>query len=47
VASDLDRALELCENAIIGAYQAGGSESESLHEWLVDVVGTEHASPLV
>jgi sulfate permease, SulP family len=47
VASDLDRALELCENAIIEAYQAGGSESESLHEWLVDVVGTEHASPLV
>jgi SulP family sulfate permease len=47
VASDLDRALELCENAIIEAYQPEASESESLHEWLVDAVGTEHASRLV
>src|SRR5260370_21115940 len=45
VASDLDRALELCENAIIEAYQPEASESESLHEWLVDAFGTEHAPP--
>jgi len=47
VASDLDRALELCENAIIEAYQAHGSESESLHEWLVEAVGAAHAPQLV
>jgi hypothetical protein len=44
--SDLDHALELCENAIVEAYQAPGNEAKSLQEWLIQVVGTEHAVPL-
>ena len=46
VASDLDHALELCEDAIIKADQPSGSETESLNDWLVHVVGSEHAAHL-
>ena len=46
VVSDLDHALEQCENAIIKAHQAPGSEARSLHAWLVQIVGAEHAHHL-
>ena len=46
VADDLDHALELCENAIIAAHQAPGGEARSLREWLVRMVGAEHAQQL-
>ena len=41
--SDLDHALEQCENAIINAHHAPGSEARSLLAWLVQMVGAEHA----
>ncbi len=43
---DLDRALELCENAIIDAYRAPGSETKSLRDWLAKVLDAEHAEYL-
>jgi sulfate permease, SulP family len=43
VMSDLDHALEQCENAIINAHHAPGSEARSLLAWLVQMVGAEHA----
>jgi SulP family sulfate permease len=43
VARDLNRALEQCEDKIIESYQAPGNEVEPLREWLVQVVGPEHA----
>ena len=43
VATNLDHALEQCEDTIIKAYQAPGTEAELLREWLVQVVGPEHA----
>ena len=47
VASDLDHALEQCEDTIIKAHQAPGTEAVSLHNWLVKVVGADHARYLV
>jgi SulP family sulfate permease len=47
VATDLDHALEQCEDTIIKAHQPVGTEAESLREWLVHVVGAEHAFHLV
>jgi SulP family sulfate permease len=46
VVSDLDHALEQCENEIIKAHRAPGSESRSLLAWLVQMVGAEHAHQL-
>src|SRR5262249_34560608 len=46
LASDLDRALELCEDAIIRAHQTSGTEAKSLRDWLVQVVGADHAPHL-
>jgi SulP family sulfate permease len=46
VIPDLDRALELCENAIIDAYRAPGSETKTLREWLSKVLDAEHAEHL-
>jgi SulP family sulfate permease len=46
VAHDLDRALEQCEDTIIKAYQAPGAEAEPMREWLVQMVGAEHARDL-
>ena len=43
VASDLDHALELCEDAIIRAHQTSGTEAQSLRDWLVQVVGADQA----
>ena len=39
VASDLDRALELCEQAIIEAHRAEVSDSRSLRAWLSEALG--------
>jgi sulfate permease, SulP family len=46
VAHDLDHALEQCEDTIIKAYQASGTEAEPMREWLVQVVGAEHSRDL-
>jgi SulP family sulfate permease len=46
VVGDLDRALELCEDAIIDAYRAPGSETRTLREWLGKVLDAEHAEYL-
>jgi len=42
VASDLDRALESCEQAIIETYRAEGDETQSLRAWLADALGNAH-----
>jgi SulP family sulfate permease len=39
VVPDLDRALESCENAIIGAHRAQGGETRSLRAWLSEALG--------
>jgi len=39
VAPDLDRALESCENAVIGAHRAPGGETRSLRAWLSEALG--------
>ena len=39
VVPDLDRALESCENAIIGAHRAQGGETQSLRAWLSEALG--------
>ncbi|MGD0334876.1 MAG: SulP family inorganic anion transporter [Xanthobacteraceae bacterium] len=39
VAPDLDRALESCENAIIGAHRAQGGETRPLRAWLSEALG--------
>jgi SulP family sulfate permease len=39
VATDLDRALESCEQRIINAYRAEGDAARSLHTWLSDALG--------
>jgi SulP family sulfate permease len=46
VVGDLDRALELCENAIIRAHETPGSDATSLREWLAQAVGAAHAQCL-
>jgi SulP family sulfate permease len=46
VVPDLDRALELCEDAIIDTYRAPDSETRTLHEWLSRVLSPEHAEYL-
>ncbi|MGH6741873.1 MAG: cyclic nucleotide-binding domain-containing protein, partial [Bradyrhizobium sp.] len=40
VAPDLDRALEVCEDAIIAAHRAEGTEMDSLRVWLVKALGS-------
>jgi sulfate permease, SulP family len=40
VASDLDRALESCEQAIIAAHEGKGSEARSLRVWLAEALGS-------
>ncbi len=47
VASDLDRALESCEDAIIAAHQVTGGELDSLRVWFGKALGSvEHAEAL-
>jgi sulfate permease, SulP family len=42
VASDLDRALESCEQAIIEAHRAHVTDSRSLRSWLSEALGDAH-----
>ncbi len=42
VASDLDRALESCEQAIIEAHRAEITDSRSLRAWLSEALGDAH-----
>jgi len=47
VASDLDRALEFCEQAVIEAHRAEGGDTRSLRAWLSDALGSaQHADRL-
>jgi sulfate permease, SulP family len=47
VASDLDRALEACEQDIIETHRAEGSDERSLRAWLSEALGSaEHADRL-
>jgi sulfate permease, SulP family len=47
VATDLDRALEACEESVIEAHQADGGDVRSLRAWLSDALGgPEHADRL-
>lgn len=47
IASDLDRALEACEQNIIDLYRAGAGDERSLRAWLTDALGSaEHADRL-
>ncbi len=47
VASDLDRALESCEDLIVAAHRGEGTESDSLRGWLGKALGSaEHADAL-
>src|SRR6185503_14038307 len=48
VATDIDHALESCERAVIAAHKAGGRETQTLHAWLSEAMGSaEHAHKLV
>jgi SulP family sulfate permease len=48
VATNLDRALESCEQAVIAAHRAGSDEAQTLHGWLSEALGgAEHADRLV
>src|SRR5262249_29505324 len=48
IAPNLDRALELCENAIIKAHQARDSEANTLREWFTEALASaEHADELI
>jgi SulP family sulfate permease len=40
VAPDLDRALEVCEDAVIAAHRAEGTELDSLRVWLAKALGS-------
>ena len=47
VSSDLDRALEACEQDVIEAHRAEAGNIRSLHAWLSDALGSaEHAERL-
>jgi sulfate permease, SulP family len=47
VASDLDRALESCEQAIIAAHRGETADSQSLRAWLTEALGgAQHAESL-
>jgi sulfate permease, SulP family len=47
VASDLDRALEACEQAIIAAHMGKGAEAQTLRDWFTRALGSaDHADQL-
>ena len=47
IGSDLDHALESCEDAIIAAHRTSGGDVRSLRDWLADELDTpEHADVL-
>jgi sulfate permease, SulP family len=39
ISSDLDRALETCEEEVIAAHSTGGGEAGSLRDWLTQALG--------
>jgi sulfate permease, SulP family len=47
VASDLDRALESCEQEIIEAHRAEGGRSRSLHAWLSEALGDQQRAEIL
>ena len=47
VIPELDRALELCENAIIAAHSKDAGETRSLRDWLADVFGNAEYAALL
>jgi len=47
VASDLDRALESCEQAIIETHRAHVTDSRSLRTWLAEALGDAHLADLL
>ncbi|MEA2829287.1 MAG: sulfate permease, SulP family [Bradyrhizobium sp.] len=42
IVSELDHALEWCENEIIGQHQGLEQEEVSLRDWFTQILGTEH-----
>jgi len=47
VSSDLDRALEACEQAVIAAHMAEGGEEQTLRDWFKQALGSaDHADQL-
>jgi sulfate permease, SulP family len=40
VSSDIDRALEACEQAVIGARSTGGGDAASLRDWFTQALGS-------
>ncbi len=40
VASDLDRALEACEEAVIAAHMGGAGEAQTLRDWFTQALGS-------
>ena len=47
VASDLDRALEACEQAVIAAHMGKGAEAQTLRDWFTRALGSaDHADQL-
>jgi sulfate permease, SulP family len=40
VASDLDRALESCEQAVIAAHMGAGGEAQTLRDWFTQALGS-------
>jgi sulfate permease, SulP family len=47
VGSDLDHALETCENAIITEFRSRSSEGESFEEWLTEALGGTHSATIL
>jgi sulfate permease, SulP family len=41
VSSDLDRALETCERAVIAVHSAGSGESANLRDWFAQALGSD------
>jgi sulfate permease, SulP family len=47
VASDLDRALESCEQTVIAAHMGAGGEAQTLRDWFTQALGSaDHADQL-
>jgi SulP family sulfate permease len=42
IVSELDHALEWCENEILGQHQGLEQEEVSLRDWFIQILGTEH-----
>jgi sulfate permease, SulP family len=47
VASDLDHALETCENTIIAEFRSKSAEGETFEEWLTDALGSAQSAAVL